>query len=38
MYHWHLLIAIIPLGCYTAKHFNRFESLEQLSMTTNDGS
>jgi hypothetical protein len=38
MYHWHSLIAIIPLSCYIVKHFNRFESVEQLSMTTNDGS
>jgi hypothetical protein len=38
MYHWHSLIAIIPLGCYIVKHFNRFESIEQLSMIANDGS
>jgi hypothetical protein len=38
LYHWHLLIAIIPLGCYTVKHFNHFEFVKQLSLIANDGS
>jgi hypothetical protein len=36
MYHWHLLIAIIPLGFYTTKDFNCFEFVEQSSMIVDD--